>query len=162
MQEVASFGRSQAPHWNTNEERTQSHRKPPTRTPGGAPTMLDIHHWTHRGYEKLWASKPVGSLGSINSGAADWSADLKGQIRATAESRSVLLISWELVKSEGISDKLHSSLIYVQSFTQISQKKTCYDVISDATRNHFIACEWEQKGAARVNSALTIYLLNIC
>ena len=60
-------------------------------------------------------SKPVGSLGTINQEAASWSEDLEGQIRATAESRRVLVVSWNLVKTAGVSDKSYASLIHALS-----------------------------------------------
>ena len=49
---------------------------------------------------------PVGSLGSVSQEIMSWSLDLEGHVRAIAESRRVLLVSWSLVQQAGISDPM--------------------------------------------------------
>ena len=51
-------------------------------------------------------------MGTINYDDLNNSNELEGQIRATAESRQTLVVSWDLIKTAGISDKSHSTLLY--------------------------------------------------
>ena len=55
---------------------------------------------------------PPGSLGVITDEVASWSDDVEGQVRATAESRRVLVVSWDVVKTAGVSDKTQSDLLH--------------------------------------------------
>ena len=54
---------------------------------------------------------PVGSLASIDNDNLDWSKDLEGQVRATAEFRKPIIVSWSILQQAGMSDKTHVSLL---------------------------------------------------
>ena len=54
----------------------------------------------------------LGSLGTVNLAAVEWSNNLEGQVRAIAASRRTLVISWKLIRDAGASDHSQSTLLH--------------------------------------------------